>query len=291
MLKRFFRGPPPLEEMIPQAIRKLKVQHVKLEQVVVRLRKRDHILFNRCTIAIKNQERERAIILANELAEIRKLIGIVTQTQIVIERIIIRLETIKELNSIVVDLKPVLKVLKSVTRSLDTAMPEVAHELNRVSETITETLALTQISSPQPIVQLSATSPGSEEILKEASEILREELTTRLPEPPASVILTEKAKQVREMKQAVALAASCSEAYEHGDSQDYVYKDMEFQRLSLKIQRPSSLEDKLLEYLRRSQGPLEIARCATDLNVSPRDVEKALESLGAQGKIKIKTTQ
>ncbi len=292
MLKKFFRSPPPLEEMIPQAIRNLKIQHVKLEQVVVRLRNRDHVLFKRCTIAVEDGSRERAIILANELAEIRKLIGIVTQTQIVIERIIIRLETIKELNSIVIDLKPVLKVLQNVTRSLDIAMPEVAYELDRVSETITETLATTKISSPQPVIPLNMTTPGSEEILKEASTILKEKIETRLPEPPISLTVMEKAAEpVKEVKQAVALTASCSEAYEHGNSQDYVYKDMELQRLSLKIQRSASLEDRVLEYAKRRKGQLDVAQCATELNASSRDVEEALASLGARGKIKIRTVQ
>lgn len=291
MLKRLFHSPPPLEEMIPRAIRKLKIQHVKLEHVIVRLRKRDHVLFKRCTIAVENQSRERAIIFANELAEIRKLIGIVTQTQIVIERIIIRLETIKELNSIVVDLKPVLKVLQGVTRSLNIAMPEIAYELDMVSETITETLATTQISSPQTVIPLNVKTPGGEEILKEASTILKEKLATRLPAPPTSIIVTEKAKQVEEVRQAVALTATCSEAYEQRDSQDYVYKDMELQRLSLRIQRSSSLEDRVLQYAKRCKGQLDVAQCGVELNVSSRDVEKALESLGAQGKIKIRTVQ
>lgn len=277
--------------MIPRAIRKLKIQHVKLEQVVVRLRSRDQVLFKRCTLAVGNENRERAIILANELAEIRKLMGVVTQTQIVIERIIIRLETVKELNSIVVDLKPVLKVLQSVTRNLDTAMPEVAYELDRVSETINDTLATTQISSPQPVIPLNIKTPGGEEILKEASTILKEELATRLPEPPPSITVTEEVKQVGEVRQAVALAASCSEAYEKSDSQDYVYKDMELQRLSLRIQRPASLEDRVLEYAKNCKGQLDVAQCSVELNASSRDVEKALESLGAQRKIKIKTAQ
>ncbi len=291
MLKRVFRSPPPLEEMIPKAIRKLRIQHVKLERVVVRLHERDQVLFKRCTIAVENENRERAIILANELAEIRKLIGIVTQTQIVIERIVIRLETIRELNRVVVDLKPVIKVLQSVTRSLDTAMPEVASELDRVSETITETLATTQISSPQPVIPLNVKTPGSEEILEEAYTILKEKIATRLPAPPTSLTVMEKAKQVEEERQAVALVASCSEACEQRDSQDYVYKDMELQRLSLRIQRSSSIEDRVLEYAKRCKGQLDIAQCAVELNVSSRDVEKALESLGAQGKIRIRMAQ
>lgn len=291
MLKRLFHSSPPLEEMIPRAIRRLKIQHVKLEQVVVRLRRRDQVLFKRCTIAVENESRERAIILANELAEIRKLLGIVTQTQIVIERIIIRLETVKELNSIVVDLKPVLKVLRSVTRNLDTAMPEVASELDMVSEAINETLATTKISSPQTVIPLDFKTPGSEAILKEVSAIMENELAARLPEPPVSITVSEETKPVEEVKQAVALAASCSEAYEQRDSQDYVYKDMELQRLSFRIERSASLEDRVLDYAKRCEGRLDVAQCAVELNASSRDIEKALESLGAKGKIKIRMVQ
>jgi division protein CdvB (Snf7/Vps24/ESCRT-III family) len=288
VLDRLFRSSPPLEEVIPKAIRKLKIQHVKLERVVVRLRDRDRVLFDRCTIAVENENRERAIILANELAEIRKLLSVVTQTQIVIERVIIRLETIRELNKVVVDLKPVLKLLQNVTRGLDTAMPEVASELDRVGETITETLATTQISSAEAVIPLNTKTPGGEEILREVSSILEEELATKLPEPPASIILAEKPEEVEETRQAVALSASCSEAYEEKDSQDYVYKDMELQRLSLRIQRKASLDDRVLEYAKGCKGQFDITQCANELDVSSRDVEKALENLGAQGKIKMK---
>ncbi len=291
MLKKFFRGHPPLEEMIPQAIRKLKIEHVKLERVVVRLRERNRVLFEKCTIAVESENRERAIILANELAEIRKLLGIVTQTQIVIERVIIRLETVKELRSFVIDLKPVLKVLRSVTKDLDMTMPEVAYELDKVSETINDTLATTRMSSPQPVLPLNMKMPGSEEILEEASTLLKENLETRLPAPPISFTVTEKPKPVEEVRQAVALAASCSQAYEEIGSQDYVYKDMELQRLSLRIQRPAILEDRVLEYIKRCKGKLDVAQCAVELNASSKDVKKALESLGDQGKIKIRTVQ
>ncbi|UCC33033.1 MAG: Snf7 family protein [Candidatus Bathyarchaeota archaeon] len=287
MLDRFFQSPPPLEEMIPKAIRKLKIQHVKLERVIVRLRQRDHVLFKRCTIAVENENRERAIIFANELAEIRRLMGMITRTQIVIECVILRLETVKELNTIVIDLKPVVGVLRSVTRGLDTAMPEVASELDQVGEAINETLATTQISSPPAVIPLQKT-PESEEILAEVSSLLGEELATRLPAPPVSVIVAEGPKQVEEVRQAVALAASCSEAYEQRDSQDYVCKDMELQRLSFRIERPVSIEDRVLEYAKRCQGKFDVAQCAVELNASSRDVEEALESLGAEGKIKMK---
>ena len=131
MFKKIFRTPP-LEDRIRQAMRELKIQQVRLEKVSFRLRQRDRMLFAKCTMAIKNQNQERAIIFANESAEVRKLITIVVQTELVIERVILRLETIKELNIIMVDLKPALKVLENVTKCIDGIMPDISSELGKV---------------------------------------------------------------------------------------------------------------------------------------------------------------
>jgi hypothetical protein len=170
-------------------------------------------------------------------------------------------------------------------------LPEVAFELDKVGETITDTLAATKIDSAEAVLPLNTKTPGGEEILREVSSILEEQLATKLPEPPASVILAEKPAKVEETRQAVALTASCSEAYEEQDSQDYVYKDMELQRLSLRIQRKASLDDRVLEYAKRCKGQFDIAQCANELDVSSGEVEKALENLGAEGKIKVKVAR
>lgn len=203
MVKNPFRSPP-LGEVIPQAMRKLEVQRVKLEQVTVGLRERDRVLFEMCVTAAR-KDRERAIICANELAEVRKLLKIVAWSQLSLERIILRLETIKELGDIIAGLKPALRTLKDVTKRLFRAMPEIASELEKVNASITQTLSTTRISSPQPITPYEVKTPAGEEILKEASTLLEQRLMERLPEPPTSVAVEEK-----EPKERIALAASCS---------------------------------------------------------------------------------
>lgn len=276
--------------MIFEAVPKLKVQRFKLEQVIVRLRKRDTVLFKTCATALKAKNRERATIFANELAEIRKLTKIIAQTQILIERIILRLETLKELNAAFADLKPVLRILHSVTKRLTTLMPQMAYEMERVNESIDETLAMTSIGSLQLDVPVDVKTPGGEEILKEASVFLEQKLTEKLPEPPISVPVKEKPppQRVEKVRQMVALTASCSEVCEQREPQTFVsYKDMELQRVSLTIQETSSLDDMVLEYAKKSQGQIDITQCALELNVPYGEVEKALEKLGAQGKIKI----
>ena len=274
--------------MIFEAVPKLKIQRFKLEKVIVRLRERDTTLFKTCAKALKHKNKERATIFANELAEVRKLTKIISQTQILIERIVLRLETLKELNAAFADLKPVLRILHSVTKRLTILMPQMAYEMERVNESIDETLAMTSIGLPQLDMPFDVKTPGGEEVLKEASALLEQRLAEKLPEPPTSVAVTEKPQHVEKVKQMVALTATCSEICEEERPQKYVsYKDMELQSVSLKIRESSSLDDTLLEYTKKRGGQIDVTQCAFELNVPPEEVEKTLERLGAQGKIKI----
>jgi len=267
---------------------KLRIQRFKLEQIIVRLRERDTVLFKTCAKVLENKNKERAIIFANELAEVRKLVKIIAQTQILVERVILRLETLKELNAAFADLKPVLRMLHSVTQRLTMLMPQMAYEMERVNESIDETLAMTSIGSPQLDMPFDVKTPGGEEVLKEVSALLEQKLAEKLPEPPTSVAVTEKPQRVEKVKQMVALAATCSEICEEEGPQKYVsYKDMELQRVSLKIRESSSLEDTVLEYAKNRGGHIDLAQCAFELNVPPEEVEKTLERLGEQGKIKV----
>jgi division protein CdvB (Snf7/Vps24/ESCRT-III family) len=282
VFEKIFRTPP-LEDRIRQAMRELKIQQVRLEKVSFRLRQRDRILFAKCTMAIKNQNQERAIIFANESAEVRKLITIVVQTELVTERVILRLETIKELNIIMVDLKPALKVLENVTRCIDGIMPDVSSELGKVNDAISETLVATNISSPHMTMPLEVKTPDGEKILEEVSTLLEQRLREKLPEPPVTVTVTERIEPVESPKQMVALATGCSEVYREKDPQTCV----EMKRVSFTIQHSSSLEEALLDYIKSHKNQIDVNQCALELNVSSEDVEKTLENLGAQRKIRV----
>ena len=49
------------------------------------------------------------------------------------------------------------------------------------------------------------------------------------------------------------------------------------------------LEDALLEYAKKSKGEIDLTQCSLELETPYAEIEKALESLGAKGKIKIET--
>jgi len=285
LIKNLFRSPPPVGDTIFRAIQKLRVQRLKLEQIIVRLRERDKILFESCVTAIKNQNRERATIFATELVEVRKLIDTFSKTEITIERIILRLETIKELNNVVIELRPALNALQSVAKCINNVMPEMAYELEAVNDSLTDTLAITTMGSPQPVVPLNVKTPGAEEILKEVSEVLENKIMESLPEPPLSAPCPQKVQTTKNIKQMVALAASCSsETNGHEEPQTY----LELQRVSFMVQKSSSLEDIILDYIKKCNGQFDPAQCALELKVSSEEVEEILEKLGAEGKIQIK---
>ena len=272
-----------------EAVPKLKSQQYKLGQVVIKLTRRDKILFKTCATALQSKNKERAAIFATELAELRKLTKVIYHTQILVERIILRLETLKEFNTAFSDLKPVLKNLKSITTGLRSLMPQMAFEMERVNESIFEVMTLSKIDSTKLEVPIDVKTEGGEEVLAEVAEFLEEQIIEKLPEPPISgpvMNIAQPQQRVAQKRRMVALSASCSEISEPRTSPNFVtFNESEVKRVALTVNE--DLEHSVLEYAKRSAGDLDISQCATELQVAFGEIEKALESLGVKGKIKI----
>ena len=241
--------------------------------------------------ALKRNSKERAAICANEISEVRKLIKFLSNVELAIERVILRLETIKELSEIVVDLKPALKLLQNVSQELFQVLPDVSTELNNVNSAISETLCATKITADESLIPVNKKTPGGEEILKEVSGFLEQKLAETLPEPP---IIPMPSKEKTSVKELVALSTNCShvtgrktiDQTEDSSQTLFSYKKSEIKEFSLKVEKPS-LEDMLLEYVRKSNGEINLTRCSSDLKASNEEIEKALENLGTKGIIKI----
>jgi division protein CdvB (Snf7/Vps24/ESCRT-III family) len=283
--------PQPLREIAAKSILTLRVQQNKLEQAGYRLRERDKILFESCMGALKRNNKEKAAICANEIAEIRKLIKFLYNVQLAIERVILRLETIRELSEIVVDLKPALKLLQDVSHDLFQVLPDVSNELNNVNSTISETLYATKLSTDESVIPVGRKTPGGEEILKEVSSFIEQKLNENLPEPPTTCAPQKKMP----VKELVALSTNCSQMIGRKTVDDvgkessqtlFSYKKSEIKEISLSVEKPS-IEDMLLEYVRKSRGEIDLTRCSSELKTSNEEIEKALETLGTKGKIKI----
>lgn len=283
---------PPIREVATKSIYTLRIQQNKLEQASFRLKERDRILFETCMGALKKNNKEKAAMCATEIAEVRKLVKFLYNVQLAIERVVMRLETIKELGDIVSDLKPALKLLQGVSQELFQVLPDVSSELNNVNSTIQETLHATKLTADENLVPVGKKTEAGEEILKEVSCFMEQKLSETLPEPP--IISSTPLKEKTPIREMVALTASSSQVFGKKMSEEsgfdpektlITYRKSEIKEISLKVQKPT--EDVLLEYVRKMNGEIDMGQCSSELNISNEEIERALENLGNQGKIKI----
>jgi hypothetical protein len=242
---------------------------------------------------LKKNNKERAAMCANEIAEVRKLLKFLYSVQLAIERVVLRLETLKELSDIIIDLKPALKLLQNVSSDLFQVLPDVSSELNNVNDAIRETLCATKISADESLIPVGKKTAGGEEVLNEVSSFLEQKLSDTLPEPPATSLPSE--EKAAPIKELVALSATSSQVVGRKTTEEtgldlsktlFSYKKSEIKEISLTVEKPS-IEDMLLEYVRKSNGEIDLTRCSSDLKTSNEEIEKALENLGTKGKIKI----
>jgi len=244
--------------------------------------------------ALKKNNKEKAAMCATEIAEVRKLVKFLYNVQLAIERVVLRLETIRELGDIVADLKPALRLLQGVSQELFQVLPDVSSELNTVNETIQETLHAAKISSDEELIPVAKKTEGGEEILKEVTCFMQRKLSETLPEPPVVEPIKE-AKEKTPIKELVALTATTSQLIGQKVTEEagfdpsktvFSYKKQEIKEFSFKVDNPG-LEDVLLEYVRKANGEIDLSRCSSELKTSNEAIERALESLGTKGKIKI----
>ncbi len=209
-----------------------------------------------------------------------------------IERVVLRLETIRELSEIVVDLKPALRLLQGVSQELLSVLPDVSSELCKVNDTISETLYSTKITADESTIPVNFKTTGGQEILTEVSRYLEQKVAEDLPEPPAPAKIPE--VEHTTIKEMVAISSEMTkttgqrkvEDSEQDSSQTlFSYKKSEIKEISLTVE--NSLEDSLLDYVRKNNGQIDLTRCSVDLETSNEEIEKTLQSLGSKGKIKI----
>ena len=177
--------------------------------------------------------------------------------------------------------------LQSVTKGLSSFMPQMAVEMERVNESIFEVMTLSKIDASKLEVPTDIKTPGGEEVLAEVADFLEEQITEKLPVPPASPVtaMPQIQKKVVKQRQMVARTASGCEVPMPKRRQKKVVSNNTQVKRAFTINE--DLEESVLEYAKRRQGELDISQCAIELKVACGEIEKALETLGVKGKIKI----
>ncbi|MGQ9760188.1 MAG: hypothetical protein ACUVQ5_06455, partial [Candidatus Methanomethylicaceae archaeon] len=257
LFKIFFKRAQPLKDVLNDSIIRLMQQKRKLEILSLKIKSREKVLFDAVTSAMERKDPERAKIYANELAEVKKVQKNVKKSVLILEQLIIRMETLREFGAAFAQLKPTLEVVKQVSDQLSEVMPDVSNELSNIGSVLGDALMGININVMQE--DLLIKMPNCEKILEEASNVLSERIENELPLPPI------------EVRTAVAIGGEGEEGFLVTHNKD----------------NELTPDEAILLYLRENQGRLNIKECSKICRIPENDIPKIMESLSRRGLIKI----
>lgn len=175
--------PTPLRERLMHSIYRLNVLQSRLEQTSSKMEYKGKELFDKCVNAQSSKDFERAKVYANECAEVRKIAKVVLSSQIAIEQVALRLETVEEFGDIVGTMGPVVGVVNVLKGQLSGAVPEASYELGAIGESLGE-LVMEAGEATGTTANLGSYSAESQKILSEANVVADQRMKERFPELP-----------------------------------------------------------------------------------------------------------
>ena len=248
--------PVPLKERIAHASFRLHAQLEKLEHMYTRLHQRDTDLFQRCVGAQVSNDPGHAKIYANECAEIRKIAQVVLGSQLALERVILRLETVEEFTDVMVELSPLMYIVKETKTKIAGIVPQVASELDEVNEMLGDlTYEAGEVNTTS--LPIEANDDEARKVLEETGLIAEQKVKEHFPDLSS---IQPETSRTSEMIPELAT----------------FIPDME-----------ADTEEKVYDYAKKHNGELSIKSCAEDLRKSPEQVKIALQRLREAGKVAI----
>src|ERR1700745_1519452 len=175
--------PVPLKERVDQALYRLATQKKKLEPMSSPLPQGDKEMFQRCIGAQLSKDSAHAALYANECAEIRKMAHITLSSELALERVVLRLQTIEEFGDIMAQIAPVIGVVRETRGRIAGVIPEVASELGEVNEMLSDmSLETGQVQDKD--LDMQASSSEARKVLEESNVIASQQMKERFPELP-----------------------------------------------------------------------------------------------------------
>lgn len=191
-LRGSVRTPIPLKSQIEQANRQIRLLISQLDSTVNRIKQRDSTIFKNVVSSLAKHDMQHAAVYANELSEVRKMGKMVTQAQLAMEQISLRLGTINDLGEIASTLAPAVSVIRNVKEGLSLALPEADKEIAEISGLLSSVLVDASTTGGFSL-NFDAANEDAQKVLEEAAAVAEQRMKESFPEIPAGVLSQEEA--------------------------------------------------------------------------------------------------
>ena len=181
------RTPAPLKSQIEQANRQIKILISQLDSTVDRIRQRDSKIFSGVVASLAKHDAQHAAVYANELTEVRKMGKMVTQAQLALEQISLRLGTITDLGEIANTLAPAVSVIRGMKDDLRVALPEADKEIGEISGLLSSVL-VDASSSGGISLNFDVANEDAQKVMEEAAAVAEQRMKESFPEIPLGVL-------------------------------------------------------------------------------------------------------
>jgi len=187
-----------------------------------------------------------------EYSELEKVVQIVNASELALNQLVLRLETLKDLGDAVYHLSSVLEAMKKIDKSVSELLPSIEGVFDEFNSTLNETIIKLQITLPSLYLDLK--KEGGEEFIEEAIKYVEKKAMQE-------EILTSKDELVKTKR--VALLAT-------GESMDET--EPEF----IPSSKSSKIDEAMLNYIYEHKGNLNLIEASTLLNVPLDEVKQSI---------------
>lgn len=176
--------PTPMKQKISTTLHRLKVQQKQLDRKTNQLQSRDRDLYKKCVSAVQEKKNELATMYANECAEIRKMVMTTIRSQLALEQVSLRLETIKDFGDVTFLMSSVLGVIGGVKNQLSNMLPEISTELADIGDSL-QTMTIEMGEATEQTFDASTPTEEATKILEEAKTVAEQKVKEDFPEIPS----------------------------------------------------------------------------------------------------------
>jgi division protein CdvB (Snf7/Vps24/ESCRT-III family) len=177
----------PLKERISQVIYRLRIQQNRLEGANMKTQQHDKTLFDKCVQAQMSKDTARSTMYANEIAEIRKMAKITLRSELALEQVTLRLETIQEFGDVAATMGPIAGVVQAIKSQVQGVIPQVGYELGEISEALNGVVMEVGEATGQNY-DFEASGAEAQKILSEANTIADTRMREKFPELPSPAL-------------------------------------------------------------------------------------------------------
>lgn len=274
LVERLFGGGDGLKKKLIAAAKRIDGHKHEVTTLRLRLESRRQALFEQVVRAIEERDDNRASVYAVELSEVKKVLRVVRVSELALTQIIVRLQSIRDVGDVFANMTDAFKIMKGISKSVSGVVPALESATEEVHTSLSETLV--DLGNLSPSISLDVRNEGGTELFEKA-KLFAEEKAMESKESIPSSIASASGDSILEKAKKVALLATGE-----GSSES------EFQPTLLsKPGEKGSVEEKVLNYINRRAGHLNILEAAAALNLPVDEVEKTIFKLVSEGRLKL----